>query len=74
MKIYILRHEDRTQDCTFFSPLTELGLHNSKKLVDVLKLYSNIHKAKKRISWIPRIKFLKGLTKTINFYKKTLLI
>ena len=41
---------------------------------EILKLYSNIHKAKKRISWIPRIKFLKGLTKTINFYKKTLLI
>jgi len=37
MKIYILRHEDRTQDCTFFSPLTELGLRNSKKLIDILK-------------------------------------
>jgi 2,3-bisphosphoglycerate-dependent phosphoglycerate mutase len=37
MKIYILRHEDRTQDCTFFSPLTELGLQNSKKLADILK-------------------------------------
>ena len=41
---------------------------------EILKLYSNIHKAKKRISWMPRIKFIKGLTKTINFYKKTLLI
>lgn len=37
MKIYILRHEDRTQDSTFFSPLTELGLHNSKKLSSILK-------------------------------------
>ena len=37
MKIYILRHEDRTHDCTFFSPLTELGLHNSKKLITLLK-------------------------------------
>ena len=37
MKIYILRHEDRTHDCTFFSPLTELGLHNSKKLIKLLK-------------------------------------
>ena len=37
MKIYILRHEDRTQDCSFFSPLTEQGLQNSKKLVKILK-------------------------------------
>jgi broad specificity phosphatase PhoE len=29
MKIYILRHEDRTIDCTFFSPLTQKGLENS---------------------------------------------
>jgi len=37
MKIYILRHEDRTKDCTFFSPLTELGLRNAKKLIPILK-------------------------------------
>jgi broad specificity phosphatase PhoE len=37
MKIYILRHEDRSQDCTFFSPLTEIGLTNSKQLVEILK-------------------------------------
>jgi broad specificity phosphatase PhoE len=37
MKIYILRHEDRTQDCSFFSPLTETGLNNSIKLIDKLK-------------------------------------
>lgn len=37
MKIYILRHEDRTQDATFFSPLTEDGLINSNKLKDTLK-------------------------------------
>ena len=37
MKIYILRHEDRTQDCSFFSPLTETGLNNSVKLIDYLK-------------------------------------
>jgi broad specificity phosphatase PhoE len=36
MKIYILRHEDRTNDCSFFSPLTELGLMNAVKLVDIL--------------------------------------
>ncbi len=32
MKIYILRHEDRTQDCSFFAPLTKKGLDNSNKL------------------------------------------
>ena len=37
MKIYILRHEDRTQDCSFFSPLTLKGLENSKKLIDLLE-------------------------------------
>uniref|UniRef100_A0A6C0J3E4 Phosphoglycerate mutase n=1 Tax=viral metagenome TaxID=1070528 RepID=A0A6C0J3E4_9ZZZZ len=36
MKIYILRHEDRTQDATFFSPLTKIGLENSVKLVSKL--------------------------------------
>ena len=37
MKLYILRHEDRTQDCSFFSPLTKEGLDNSIKLIDILK-------------------------------------
>jgi broad specificity phosphatase PhoE len=37
MKIFILRHEDRTNDCTFFSPLTELGLQNSKNLIQILE-------------------------------------
>ena len=37
MKLYILRHEDRTMDATFFSPLTKEGLENSAKLIDVLK-------------------------------------
>jgi broad specificity phosphatase PhoE len=37
MKIYILRHEDRTQDCSFFAPLTESGLSNADGLVDKLK-------------------------------------
>jgi broad specificity phosphatase PhoE len=37
MKIYILRHEDRTQDCSFFAPLTESGLSNAQTLVDKLK-------------------------------------
>jgi broad specificity phosphatase PhoE len=42
MKIYILRHEDRTHDCTFFSPLTEFGLTNSIKLIKYLDM-SNIN-------------------------------
>ena len=36
MKIYILRHEDRTIDCSFFAPLTKKGLENSIKLIDYL--------------------------------------
>jgi broad specificity phosphatase PhoE len=34
MKIFILRHEDRTQDASFFAPLTKNGLENSKKILD----------------------------------------
>jgi len=34
MKIFIIRHEDRTQDASFFSPLTKNGLENSKKLIN----------------------------------------
>ena len=37
MKLYILRHEDRTQDATFFSPLTKQGLENSEKLIEQLE-------------------------------------
>jgi len=37
---------------------------------EILKLYSNIYKAKTKINWTPRVKFVKGLKKTINFYKK----
>lgn len=36
MKIYVLRHEDRTQDCSFFAPLTLNGLNNAKKLISKL--------------------------------------
>lgn len=43
MKIYILRHEDRTSDCSFFSPLTELGLKKSNILInDLEKLNINL--------------------------------
>ena len=34
MKIFILRHEDRTMDGTFFSPLTQDGLDKSIKLIE----------------------------------------
>ena len=37
MKIYILRHEDRTQDATFFAPLTKKGLENAVKLINTLR-------------------------------------
>ena len=37
MKIYILRHEDRTMDCSFFSPLTKKGLENAISLISLLK-------------------------------------
>lgn len=37
MKIYILRHEDRTQDCSFFAPLTKSGLENSVNLIPILE-------------------------------------
>ena len=37
MKLFILRHEDRTQDATFFSPLTKKGLDNSVDLIKHLK-------------------------------------
>lgn len=36
MRIYILRHEERTIDCTFFAPLTKKGLENSMKLTNYL--------------------------------------
>ena len=37
MKIYILRHEDRTQDCSMFAPLTKNGLDRSEKLASLLE-------------------------------------
>jgi broad specificity phosphatase PhoE len=37
MKIYILRHEDRTMDASFFAPLTKEGLEKSVKLIKILK-------------------------------------
>jgi len=37
MKIYILRHEDRTMDASFFAPLTKEGLDNAIKIIKILK-------------------------------------
>lgn len=37
MKLYILRHEDRTMDLTFFSPLTKNGLEKSIDLIHHLE-------------------------------------
>jgi broad specificity phosphatase PhoE len=61
MKIYILRHEDRTQDATFFSPLTKDGLKNSKNLVKILR--------KLQINKIYSSPFIRTL-QTINPYCK----
>jgi len=36
MKIYILRHEDRLDDCSLFTPLTKMGLINSNNLKNIL--------------------------------------
>jgi broad specificity phosphatase PhoE len=47
MRLYVLRHEDRTVDASFFAPLTEKGLINSKNLIKKLeklkinKIYSS---------------------------------
>lgn len=35
---------------------------------EILKLYPNISKAKKKIKWKPKISFQRGLKSTINFY------
>lgn len=36
MKLYILRHEERTNDTSFFSPLTKNGIINSINLIPLL--------------------------------------
>ena len=37
---------------------------------EILKLYSNINKAKKKINWIPKISFEEGLKSTIKHYNE----
>ncbi len=63
MKIYILRHEDRTQDCSFFAPLTKKGLENSTKLIDYLK--------KHKINKVYCSPFIRTLQTVYPFVKET---
>jgi broad specificity phosphatase PhoE len=62
MRLYILRHEDRTQDATFFSPLTKQGLDNAEKLSDVL--------SKCEITHIYSSPFIRTLQTIYPFVKK----
>ena len=61
MKLYILSHEDRTQDATFFSPLTKQGLENATKLIEELE--------KVKISHIYSSPYIRTL-QTIHPYSK----
>lgn len=61
MKLYILRHEDRTMDLTFFSPLTKNGLENSVELIK--------HLEKEKINKIYSSPYIRTL-QTINPYSK----
>ena len=37
MKIYLIRHEDRYSDATFFAPLNKNGLYKSVELIKILE-------------------------------------
>ena len=37
---------------------------------EVIKVYPSISKAKKKLKWKPKTKFIKGIKKTIEFYEK----
>ncbi len=39
---------------------------------EILNLYPNIKKIKKKLNWEPQVNFTNGLIKTINYYKKNL--
>lgn len=62
MKLYILRHEDRTMDLTFFSPLTKNGLEKSVKLIDELE--------KERINMIFSSPYIRTLQTIYPYTKK----
>lgn len=62
MKIYVIRHEDRTMDLTFFSPLTKNGLENSVKLITVLE--------KEKINMIYSSPYIRTLQTIYPYSKK----
>lgn len=62
MRLYVLRHEDRTVDASFFAPLTEKGLNNSKDLIKRL--------AKLKINKVYSSPFIRTL-QTVYPYVKT---
>ena len=62
MKLFILRHEDRPIDCSFFSPLTEKGLINAKNLVPIL--------TKCKINYIISSPFIRTLQTILPYSKK----
>ena len=62
MKIFILRHEERTIDASFFSPLTKNGLKNSLNLVPLLE--------KLNITTIISSPFIRTLQTIIPYSKK----
>jgi nucleoside-diphosphate-sugar epimerase len=37
---------------------------------EIMKLYPNISKAKRKLNWNPKTSFENGLKKTINYYQK----
>lgn len=63
MKIYLIRHEDRTMDSTFFSPLTKIGLENSVKLINVLE--------KEKINLIYSSPYIRTLQTIYPYLKKS---
>nr|QFG74277.1 MAG: histidine phosphatase superfamily PROTEIN [Megaviridae environmental sample] len=65
MKLYILRHEDRTLDASFFSPLTLSGHKNSVKLAKYLK-----NEKINKIYCSPFIRTLQTINPYINSFKK----
>lgn len=68
MKIYILRHEERTLDATMFSPLTKKGLSNAVNLSKILKEHNiNLIYSSPYIRTLQTIyPFAKHINKKIN--------